>query len=166
MQIAFISEAGTPGISDPAADLVRSAREQNLAEIIPIPGACAMTAALSVSGWQSNPSIFTGFLSLKRGRRQKFLQSLVAFIGTIVIYESPHRLRRLINEELLEIFPTRDILIAREISKYYEEFVLLKASAEPSARQQQLANLSLRGEFTVLLAPLRAKPETRNNGTP
>ena len=123
-QVAFISEAGTPGISDPAADLVRAVREQGKTPIIPLPGASAVTTALSVCGWQTNPYIFTGFLSLRRGRRLTFLQSLADFPGIIVIYESRYRLLRLL-QELQDIFPTRDILLSRDMSKYYVEFIYI-----------------------------------------
>ena len=153
-QIAFISEAGTPGISDPGSDLVRTLRQEGKVNIIPIPGACAITAAVSVCGWQSNPYVFTGFLSLRKGRRKKFLESLLHFSGVIVIYESRYRIRKLL-EELQEIFPMRDILLAREISKLYEEFIYIKADESDKEREEQMKQLTWKGEFCVLLAPLR-----------
>ena len=156
--LALISGAGTPGISDPAADLVREVRQKELATVIPIPGPSALSSALSVCGWQTNPCLFTGFLSRRRGRRQAFLQDIRSFSGVIVIYEAVHRIKALL-EELKEPFflAGRDILVAREISKVHEEWLLLCAQS-PYAQenwQKQLSSLVLKGEFTVLIEPIR-----------
>ena len=151
--IAFCSDAGTPGISDPGADLVRRAREKNLGKVIPVPGPSALSLALSLSGWQSNPSLFTGFLSTAPGRRRKALRELSDFSGLIVIYESVHRIKKLMGE-MKEIFYGRDILIAREMTKVHEEFLLFKTT-ESASWEGKLANMPCKGEFTVLVAPKR-----------
>ncbi len=155
--IALISEAGTPGISDPGADLIREVRHMSLAAIIPIPGPSALGAALSVCGWQTNPCLFAGFLSPRRGRRQAFLQDTQSFTGVIVIYESVYRIKTLL-QELRDIFgESRDILVAREISKIHEEWILLPAAISDSQAnwQKQLDSLVLKGEFTILIGPWR-----------
>ena len=149
--VALCSDSGTPGISDPGADLVRTIREKNIAKLIAVPGPSALATALSLSGWQTNPSLFTGFLSTRQGRRRRALEELVSFSGTIVIYESVHRLKKLLNE-IKEIFHDRDLLIAREMTKYHEEFLLFKAK-ERANWEAQLAKMVCKGEFTLLIAP-------------
>ncbi len=155
--LAFCSEAGTPGISDPAADLVRCVRQKSKAAIIPLPGPCAMSTALSVSGWQTNPCIFTGFLSTRRGKRLRALEDLRSFAGLIVIYESVHRIQSLLKEVSL-LFSDRDFCLMRELSKVHEEHIFFFRE-EKDGWEQQAKNLKPKGEFTVLIAPLRGKEQ-------
>lgn len=144
--VVFVTDAGTPGISDPVSHLVREARLR-LPDlpITPVPGPSALTAALSVCGWQTNPSLFAGFLSPKPGRRRKSLTELAVFSGVIVIYESVHRVERLLAE-IQEILPGREILLGREITKMHEEFLHVPAG-------MPVPEFTLKGEFTVLIGP-------------
>ncbi len=147
-KIAVCTDAGTPGVSDPGTFLVRQVRaELPAVAIIPIPGPSALTAALSVCGWQTNPALYLGFLSPKSGRRQRSLRRCLAFEGVIVLFESVHRVEKLI-EEIRAIFPRRDIFIAREMSKLYEEFTLLPAGGALSG-----ALPNRKGEFTIIIGP-------------
>jgi 16S rRNA (cytidine1402-2'-O)-methyltransferase len=141
--IVFITDAGTPGISDPVSHLIREIRKRHLpVPVIPLPGASAVTAALSVSGWQANPALFVGFLSPKSGKRRKSLEQMREFDGVIVIYESVHRIDRLLAE-IKEILPDRPLLIGREITKIHEEFIEIQPG-------QPIPEFVKKGEFTVL----------------
>jgi 16S rRNA (cytidine1402-2'-O)-methyltransferase len=117
--IALISEAGTPGILDPAYNLVIACINKNV-KIVPIPGACAFISALIVSGFPVNRFIFEGFLPQKKGR-QKRIHDLAQENRTIVFYESPHRIIKTINE-IYNKWGNRECCMAREITKIYEEF--------------------------------------------
>ena len=116
--IALISDAGTPGISDPAYSLVTRAIEEKV-RIIPIPGASALLAALVTSGLPTNRFVFEGFLPQKKGRRTKIAE-LKAEKRTIVIYESPHRILKT-TRELYQSWGDRKCVIARELTKKFEE---------------------------------------------
>lgn len=142
--VVFVTDAGTPGISDPVSHLVREIRQRAPAiPVIPLPGASAMTAALSVSGWQANPTIFAGFLSPKPGKRRKSLEQMVEFDGVIVLYESVHRIDRLLGE-ILEILPDRPVLVGREITKMHEQFIEIPPGGP-------VPDFVKKGEFTVLI---------------
>ena len=117
--IAMVSDAGTPGISDPAYTMVQAALENNI-RIIPIPGASAFLASLIVSGLPVNRFVFEGFLPLKKGRKSK-IETLVTETRTIVFYESPHRILRTARE-LLAAMGNRKCVMGREITKIFEEF--------------------------------------------
>lgn len=146
-KIALVSDAGTPGISDPGSHLVREVRNKlPEVKIEPVPGPSALACALSLSGWQVNPTIFLGFLSIKSAKRKKQLQHYSAFAGTIVLYESVHRIIKVLHE-IREIFPEREILLAREMTKHFEEYRLIQV------KQQIPDNLTTKGEFTVLIGP-------------
>ena len=116
--IALISDAGTPTISDPGYKLIRACIDEKI-DIIPIPGASAVTAALSASGLPSDSFFFLGFLPQKKGRKKKisFLKSLE---NTIIIFESPHRLLKTLKELHNEL-GERPVVVARELTKLYEE---------------------------------------------
>ena len=150
--IAFTSEAGTPNVSDPGADPVRLIREKNIANIIPIPGPSALATVLSVSGWQTNPSLFLGFLSPRRGKRKKRLEEVNLFEGIIILYESVHRVYKLL-ENIKLIIQNRDVLIAREMTKMYEEFLFLEAKNQETWLED-FSQLKQKGEFTILLGPI------------
>lgn len=148
-RVVFVSDAGTPGISDPGTRLVAQVREQfPSAAIEAIPGASALTAALSISGIDTAAFTFLGFLPHKKGR-QTALKSIAASGIPVVLYESPHRIEKLL-EELKEI-EVKNIVIARELTKVHEEIVSgtvgqIQAhfSAHPDA---------IRGEFVVIVTP-------------
>lgn len=118
--VALISDAGTPGISDPAYALIQAAI-QNEIQIVPVPGPSSLLAALVMSGLPMNQFLYLGFLPLKKGR-QTLLKSLAEEKRTIVIFESPHRLLKTLNQ-LHEFLGDRKIAVCREITKIYEEAI-------------------------------------------
>ncbi|MCK5735604.1 MAG: 16S rRNA (cytidine(1402)-2'-O)-methyltransferase [Spirochaetaceae bacterium] len=144
--VAYVSDAGTPGISDPGGRLASAVREAGF-PVVPLPGASAVTTLMSVAGTAGKGFIFEGFLSPKGGRRRNRLKELLEMKMIFVLYESPYRVIKLL-EDLKELSPERKILIGREITKKFEEFL----SGNP---QEVLAELSsrstLKGEFAVLV---------------
>ncbi len=146
--LALVSDAGTPGISDPGAILVDCVRRAGYVAV-PIPGASALAAALSASGMQSMPFSFHGFLPVKSAARQNVLQSLLAHTGTLIFYEAPHRVMECV-EDLAAVFGvTRDVVIARELTKLFETIhhcKLGEAVAWLSADSNRL-----KGEFVLLV---------------
>jgi len=147
--IGFITDAGTPGISDPVSHLIRYIRENKLNfPVIPIPGPSALSTALSISGWQVNPTLFLGFLSNKSTKRIKSLESYKNFEGCIVLFESVHRIQKLL-EEIFSVFPKREVLIAREMTKKFEEYVII--NKQEFEKQKEL--FRTKGEFTVVISP-------------
>lgn len=118
--VALISDAGTPTISDPGYSLIRQCINEGI-DIIPIPGASALTAAISASGLPSDTFAFIGFLPTKKGRKKK-ISSLENLDMTIVLFESPHRLIKTLNQ-LKEALGERPIVVARELTKLYEEII-------------------------------------------
>jgi len=119
--IALISDAGTPLISDPGYKLVKLCRENNI-DVIPIPGPSALISALSVSGLETDKFLFLGFLPKKKNKRLKELESYKNFNGSIVIYISVHKIEEILNE-IYEIFGNRKVFIAREMTKAFEEYI-------------------------------------------
>jgi 16S rRNA (cytidine1402-2'-O)-methyltransferase len=117
--IALISDAGTPGINDPGFVLIRQAIENNL-EISAIPGPCALTNALVLSGLASDRFIFEGYLPVKKISRQKKLAALAKEERTLIFYESPHRFLKAL-ENIAQVFPERKIAVCREMTKKFEE---------------------------------------------
>lgn len=116
---AYVSDAGTPGISDPGYLLVQEALAQAIA-VVPIPGACAAIAALSVSGLPMDRFVFFGFLPAKAGRRRQFLKSVAQETKTMIFYESPNRLKDSLSD-IQCILGSRMIVVTRELTKIYEE---------------------------------------------
>jgi 16S rRNA (cytidine1402-2'-O)-methyltransferase len=117
--IALISDAGTPLVSDPGYRLVRSARQTGI-QVVPIPGACAMIAALSAAGLPSDRFAFEGFLPAKQVARCTQLQSLAADPRTLIFYEAPHRILETLQDMAQVFGPEREVVIAREITKTFE----------------------------------------------
>ncbi len=142
-QIAYVTDSGTPGLSDPGAKLVSLARERG-ATVCPIPGPSALASLISVSGYQGRSVIFTGFLSRKPNKLRKELLRLKEFDGVIVIYESPYRIKKLISA-LSEIFPQNKVLIGREMTKFHEEFIF--DSLENLIKNME--DIMEKGEFSV-----------------
>jgi 16S rRNA (cytidine1402-2'-O)-methyltransferase len=148
LSVALVTESGTPGISDPAVRLVRRALDEGIS-VVPIPGPTALVAALSASGLPTGTFTFEGFLPTKPGKRKRRLEELAALGHTVVLYESPRRLKRLM-EELEEIFgPERPCVVARELTKLHEEFI--RGTVAEVARA--LSQREVRGEVTILLGP-------------
>lgn len=152
--LALVSDAGTPGVSDPGSQLVRILREKGIT-VVPIPGPSALTAMLSVSGWQTHPSIFLGFLSEKKGKKRNQLKEWESFEGTLAVFESVHRIRDTLAA-IREIFPLSPILLGRELTKIHEE--IRKISPEESLESVRFAE---KGEFVVLFY---ANPKKMLNG--
>ncbi|MCK5761979.1 MAG: 16S rRNA (cytidine(1402)-2'-O)-methyltransferase [Candidatus Izimaplasma sp.] len=119
--IAIISDAGYPLISDPGYFLIREAIKEDI-NVVSIPGANALLTALVVSGIPPHPFLFYGFLDHKEGKRKKELEKLVNYHETIIFYESPHRIQKTIKN-MYEVFGERDLVIARELTKKYEEII-------------------------------------------
>jgi 16S rRNA (cytidine1402-2'-O)-methyltransferase len=143
-QIALVSDAGTPGISDPAGHLVRLAIENNI-PVIPVPGPAAFLAGLVASGQATDKFIFEGFLPVKKGRQTR-LQFLSEEMRTLVFYESPHRLLKTLRE-FLDHFGNRRITIARELTKKFEEF--FRGNIESAI--QYFESKKIRGEFVLIV---------------
>lgn len=148
-QVALISDAGTPLISDPGFRLVRAARAAGI-EVGVVPGPCAAIAALSVAGLPSDRFVFEGFLSAKSGARRERLSELVAEPRTLIFYESSHRILAML-EDLVAVFGgEREAVLARELTKRFET-VLALPLAHLAERVAADANQQ-RGEFVVLVA--------------
>lgn len=143
---ALVTDAGTPAISDPGTRLVNAAVKNSI-EVIGIPGASAVTLALSISGLPTDAFVFEGFLPQKKGRQKKLLE-LAEEERTVVLYESTYRIEKLL-EELNQYMPNRQIVIARELTKKFEE----TWRGKPSEILSSLKEKILKGEFVVILAP-------------
>lgn len=147
--VALISDAGTPLISDPGYRLVAQARNQGI-PVIPIPGACAAISALSVSGLPTDKFRFVGFLPAKSTQRQKVLETLKSVPDTLVFYEAPHRICAALNDAL-EVFGSERIaFMAREISKTFETY--LYGTIEELLAQVSADSNQQRGEIVLVLA--------------
>jgi 16S rRNA (cytidine1402-2'-O)-methyltransferase len=143
--VALVTDAGTPGVSDPGFLLVREARGAGVT-VVPVPGPAAVVAALSAAGIPSDRFLFEGFLPIKGGRRRTRLLALREAETTVVLYESPHRILTTL-EAIAEVFGEREIVVARELTKQFEEVV----SATPSAHLARLRASTVRGEFTLVI---------------
>lgn len=146
--VAVVSDAGTPGLSDPGFRLVRACRRRGL-PVVPVPGASALLAVLAAAGLPTNGFLFAGFLPPKSAARIAFLQKHRDFDYTLALYESCHRIDKFAAEIVNTLGPTRVICIAKEVTKVHETFFIGPASAV----QTRLAVASLKGEFVVLIAP-------------
>ncbi len=142
--VAVVTDAGTPGISDPAFLLIRAAIDHSI-QIIPIPGASAVLAGLVASGLPSERFVFEGFLPVKKGRKTRFEQ-LKRETRTIVVYESPFRIERTL-QDVAEHFGERRIVVARELTKKFEEIV----RGTVSDVLQRITVSSPKGEFVVVI---------------
>ncbi len=156
--VAVVTDAGTPGISDPAWALVREALQLGI-DVVPVPGACAAIAALSASGMDTTRFAFEGFLPLKKGRKKR-IAGLAAEDRTVVIYESPHRIKRLLGELLEACGPERHIALARELTKHFEEF-LRGTIPEVIARLTEKFPESVKGECVIVLEGRSKNEELR-----
>jgi len=144
-KIALVTDAGSPGISDPGERVVKAAIATGF-RVEPVPGPTALVAALTASGLPTDEFHFIGFLPHKSGQRRKKLETLRDFAGTLVLYESPYRIEKLLGE-LSEIFPERSIVLARELTKKFEEFL----RGHPADLLEQLQKRSVKGEFVVMI---------------
>ncbi len=145
--VALVTDAGTPGISDPGARLVAYIREHAPEAVIDaIPGPSALTAALSIAGVDATQFTFLGFLPHKKGRQTALIQLAQSMIP-VVLYESPHRIIKLLGE-IGKVAPTARVTIAREITKMHEE-VLAGSPRDIAATLEK--KKSVRGEFVVII---------------
>jgi 16S rRNA (cytidine1402-2'-O)-methyltransferase len=144
--VAYVSDAGTPGISDPGYILVREAIARGI-RVAPVPGASALIAALSVSGLPMDSFVFLGFLPSKSGKRRQILTALHDEVKTLIFYESPHRLLSSLHD-IQELLGEREVVVSREITKFYEEFLRGPAGAVIT----ELGEKVVRGEVTLIVA--------------
>lgn len=141
--IALVTDAGTPGISDPGEEIVKKAIENNI-EIIPIPGACALINALICSGFNTKEFIFYGFLPINKKLRTKKLNEILKQNKTIILYEAPHKLLKTLND-ILENIGDINCILAKEITKIHEEYIRGKISELISRKEE------IKGEYVILL---------------
>lgn len=146
--VAVVSDAGTPGLSDPGFRVVRACRRRNL-PVVPVPGPSALVAVLSASGLPTNGFLFVGFLPPKSAARIAFFEKHRDFDYTVALYESCHRIDKAVDELVTTLGSTRVICIAKEVTKLHETF-FVGSAADVQAR---LAKASLKGEFVLLVAP-------------
>src|SRR6185369_15951400 len=139
-KIALVTDAGSPGISDPGERVVSASIAAGF-RVEPVPGASALVAAVTASGLPTDEFHFIGFLPHKSGQRRKKLESLAGIAGTLVLYESPYRIEKLLLE-LTEVFPARQVVLARELTKKFEEYRRGTAAELLSVLQKR----SIRGE--------------------
>lgn len=141
--IAVVSDAGTPGISDPGEEIVKVAIENNI-EIVPIPGACALINALIASGLSTREFLFVGFLSAVKKEKKEKLEEIKYETRTLILYEAPHKLKGTL-ELILEVLGDRKIVLARELTKIHEEFIRDNVSSILNRIDD------IKGEFVILI---------------
>ncbi len=145
-KVALVTDAGSPGISDPGERVVKAAIATGL-RVEAVPGPCALVAGLTASGLPTDEFHFIGFLPHKSGQRRNQLEALKAFAGTLVLYESPYRIEKLLGE-LTEVFPERQVVLGRELTKKFEEFL----RGKPAELLELTQKRSLKGEFVVMVS--------------
>ncbi len=146
LNVAYVSDAGTPGLSDPGYILINQAIAEEI-RVVPIPGPAAVVAALSVSGLPMSRFLFLGFLPPKAARRRQLLSELIHEPGTLVFYESPNRLQAALAD-VKEVMGDRQIVVLRELTKIYEEVVRGTVSEVAAAFVEKI----IKGEVTLLVS--------------
>jgi 16S rRNA (cytidine1402-2'-O)-methyltransferase len=144
-KVALVTDAGSPGISDPGERVVKAALLAGF-RVEAVPGPCALVAALTASGLPTGEFHFAGFLPHKSGQRRNKLAELKSVSGTLVLYESPYRIEKLLAE-LNDILPDSSVVLARELTKKFEEFL----RGTPGELLDLARKRSLKGEFVVLI---------------
>lgn len=152
LSVALITDAGTPCISDPGYQLVRDAVAAGFA-VVPVPGPSAAVTALSASGLPTDAFVFEGFLPNKQGKRREKLAMVKGERRVVIFYESPNRLLATLTD-LREVLGERELVVARELTKIYEEFVRGECSTVIEAFQQR----TVKGEVVILVAPAAEDP--------
>ena len=147
-----MTDAGSPGISDPGERVVQAALGAGF-RVEPVPGPSALVAALTASGLPTGEFHFIGFLPHKSGQRRRVLERLKTVPGTLVLYESPYRIEKLLVE-LQDLFAERQVVLARELTKKFEQFL----RGTPAQLLELLRQRALKGEFVVMLAPETEPP--------
>ncbi|MFB0532635.1 MAG: 16S rRNA (cytidine(1402)-2'-O)-methyltransferase [Desulfatiglandales bacterium] len=153
LDIALVSDAGTPGLSDPGSRLTREAIDANI-RLVPVPGVSASLTALSTSGLPTDRFIFVGFLSNKKGRRRKELENLKSEWRTMIFFESPHRLVKMLTD-MYEILGDRNIALAREMTKVFEEIKRGSVGEILSLLKDE----RIRGEYTIIVEGRKEREE-------
>ena len=148
--VAYVSDAGTPAVSDPGARLVAAVREAGMA-VVPIPGVSAVTTALSAAGVESGSWLFHGFLPPKTGARRAQLQTLAALPVALVFYEAPHRIEETLADMAVVLDGARRVTLARELTKKFESIVTLPLHDAPAWLAADPNHV--RGEFVVIVHP-------------
>jgi 16S rRNA (cytidine1402-2'-O)-methyltransferase len=143
--VALVSDAGTPGISDPGSVIIRRALEERI-PVVPVPGPTAFVAALTLAGFSTEQFVFSGFLPPRQSQRRKVLMELALEKRTVVLYESPHRIVDSLAD-MAGIFGARRVAAVREVTKMHEE-VLRGTVAE---LYEQLLNRKIVGEFVLII---------------
>ena len=144
-RVALVSDAGTPGISDPGFYLIRAAIEHNY-KVIPIPGASAILAGIVIAGLPSDRFAFEGFLPKREGRKKKKLEDLKYEQRTMIFYDSPNRVKKTLND-MLNIFTDRRIVLVRELTKKFEETIRGKISEVLEILEKR----ELKGEIVLIV---------------
>lgn len=162
MNIAYCSDAGTPGVSDPGARLVEAVRESGRHRIIPIPGASASVSLVSVAGNIGKSFTFEGFLSPKKGRRTSRLEALFAQENAFIVYESPFRILKTL-EDIKAVSSSCRIVLGRELTKTFEE---ITTGTPDEVILQLKAKDKIKGEFAVLVVPEANDDNTEEDSEP
>lgn len=157
--VALVSDAGTPAVSDPGAILVRQAIVAGIT-VVPIPGASALTSAVSVAGLKESSLLFVGFLPSKKGDRRRLLQSLAGAAWPVVFYESPRRIVKSL-QDCLEVLGDRPVFLGRELTKLHEE---LFHATIASVLDDLMARPQIKGEFVVIVSAAPPEQECQVTG--
>jgi len=157
-RVALVSDAGTPGISDPGFRLIQTAIGNQI-PIVPIPGPSAAVAALSVSGLPTDAFLFRGFLPHKSKKKRDLLNELKEVRETLIFYESPHRISETLKD-IFDILGDREMVLTRELTKVYEEILRGKVSEI----QTQIGERQLKGEITVIVSGKTRKEHNEGKG--
>lgn len=152
--MALVSDAGTPTISDPGYRIVRSALDAGL-RVVPVPGPCAVTAALAASGLPTDAFLFRGFLPRRRAKRRAAIGDLRGASVTLVLYEAPHRIVDTLAD-IDAILPGRKVVLAREVTKVHEEFL---SGTAAELRRELAGRPAVRGEIVLLIGPADGSQE-------
>lgn len=152
MSVAYVSDAGTPCVSDPGYHLVAAVLENGI-HVVPVPGPSAVIAALSVCGFPADQFLFYGFLPPKSNRRRRFLESIKDEEQTLIFYESPARIADAM-QEIHEVLGDREVVVARELTKMFEEIRQGRVSVIASGMSRSKA----RGEFTIIVRGASREP--------
>lgn len=146
--LALVTDAGVPGISDPGPELIRAAVQEGFTVEV-VPGPSAVTTALAVSGFPGDQFVFLGFLPVKPGKRRKVISEMQHEARTIVLFESPHRIQKTLAE-MADLLPERPIAVCRELTKKFETVY----RGVPGELVEKIPQDEVRGEFTLVLSPL------------
>ncbi len=155
--VAVITDAGAPGVSDPAYRIVRAAIDNSI-EVSALPGANAVLPALTASGLPTDRFFFEGFLSNKSAARRRRLEQLTAFEHTLLFYESPHRVHKTLTD-MQDILGDREACLAREISKKFEQYI----RGTISTILERIADRKVKGEIVLVVAGNRGKTKSKDD---